>query len=146
MGEISEHSIEWKYQKKNKNSVAKNDTLILEVYHDADTKWGGWCQQATSDCICFVRKDTLNDGLVDIYVLNYPMLVEWWCSKEIKEKYWGMAIKNDITTVNGIPHHRSSFLPMKVDAIPKEIIIADKRRFDTSVLFKSPRNKLTGWC
>ena len=127
-----------------KNTIAKNDKIIIEVYHDDDSKWGGWCHQANAKYIIFVLKDSISNSLVDIFVMDYPLLVKWWSTDECQKNYWDHRIRNRPTYKNGKFSHTSSFSIVKVDDIPKSIILSSIRMFDTSILF-TEKNKLSNW-
>ena len=115
--------------------------IPFEIYIDIETKLPGNLSTANANYIIFVKKYKDNPKDVDIIIMDYKKLVDWWWVNGAYKEYEPYQIKNK-PTYNSIKNCRwqSSFYPMKIENIPSEIILVQKKFFNTSFLYN--RNSL----
>lgn len=133
-------TIEWK------NGKSFGDKLPLEIYWDIDLHFPGCLSQAKADYIIFVKKCDGGKYLYDIYCMNFKKLVEWWWDSG-KAKHLAQYQKINKATYDPIKkrRHRSSWYPVIINKIPKEVLFERVTNFDATGLFKLKDGSLSNY-
>jgi len=123
-----------------------NGKLPFEIYVDFPTCLAGNLSEANADLIIFVKKYKDNPKDVDIFIMDYKKLVKWWWEDGVYKEYEPYQIKNKHPTYDKERNMRwhSSFYPVIINRIPSEIILKQKRFFNTSFLYN--KNDLSYFC
>jgi len=129
---LKDVSVEFKY-----GTRWDGGKLPLEIYHDIDSKFPGNLSKANADTMIIIKKYKDNPMDLDIFIMDYKKLVEWWWTKENYKTYEPYQIKNkpSYNKEKNI-RWRSSFYPFIVNRFPQGIITAQKKFFNTSFLYK----------